>query len=313
MNSPAQELLERGDAETSVVRAFRDLTARFRVNALATPELDARILVCEACGLTHEQFAAAPERPVTRAEQRHIDVMASRRLGGEPVSRILGTREFCGLDFMLAPGTLDPRPDTETVVDITVDRTREMAASLGPPRILDLGTGTGCILISVLRACPEATGLGLDIDAGAVAAARANAVRHGVADRVRFVHGSWLELRECSAHIIVSNPPYIPSGEIDSLAPEVARFDPRAALDGGPDGYDAFREIAPRLAGLLEPGGWAVFEIGDGQLETVRKILQDNDLGHAGSGAHVGHDLAGRERCIAVRRPGKPGGPGKRG
>lgn len=286
-----------------VAGVFRETTRALRARGLATPDLDARLLVCAACGISHEQFAGRPERPVGPDEYERIARLKARRLEGEPVSRLLGRREFRGLDFELTPQTLDPRPDTETAVEAVIELAGEVIEGGRAPAILDLGTGSGCILVSVLHHLESASGTGLDIDPAAAGTARANADRHGVGARAAFVCGSWLDSVSGRFDIVVSNPPYIPCREIDGLAAEVAGFDPRRALNGGSDGLDAYRAIAPRLKSVLRPGGWAVFETGAGQLDAVQRILLEELPGVASAEIRRWRDLSRRERCIGVRAP----------
>jgi release factor glutamine methyltransferase len=307
MNSPLPDIaVARGSARPenpTLGAVFRELARAFRSAGLATPELDARLLVSAVCGLSHEAFAAAPERLVRRGEAEQIALFEARRLAGEPVSRILGWREFWGLRFAVTSQVLDPRPDTETLVAAVLELARGRPASKGPVSLLDIGTGSGCVLLSVLHELPEATGVGSDRDPTAVHVARANAGRLGLAPRARFFCGSWLEAAGGPFDFVVSNPPYIPSGEIDRLAAEVARFDPKRALDGGGDGLDAYRQIAPRLASTLKPGGWAVFEVGAGQADAVRDLLSRHVPGRRGAETRCWRDLAGIERCVAARAP----------
>ena len=230
------------------------MAAAFREAGIQTAALDARLLVCAACGLSHEQFVAEPARSVSGREEALIAHYGARRLAGEPVSRLLGVREFWGLTFELGPDTLDPRADTETLVRAALELCREGTGGAAP-RLLDLGTGSGCILISLLHELPGASGVGVDRAAGAVRVARHNARRLGVADRAAFHCGSWGEALSARFDLLLCNPPYVATGEIAGLDAGVARHDPRAALDGGGDGLACHRQIAPRLVRLLAPGG----------------------------------------------------------
>lgn len=280
---------------------FRELVRDLADSGVATPELDARLLICHACAITHERFAAMPEREVTQDELERIGLVARRRRAREPVSRILGFREFWGLEFEIGPQTLDPRPDTETLVSAALELVRERG-SAEPLSVLDMGTGSGCILISLLHELDFATGVGADTSFEALQLARANALRHGVARRARFLCTSWHEGLKGSFDLVVANPPYIRTGDLAGLEPEVAQFDPKAALDGGGDGLDAYRKIMPSLPGLLAPGGWAVFEIGDGQGEDVRAMFRDKHGRACFDEVRQWHDIAGRVRCIAGQR-----------
>ena len=291
---------------------YRDTVAMLRAGGVPGPELDARLLVCHVCGLAHERFAAMPERVVSEAEKKAIRHAVKRRCAREPVSRIMGFREFWGLEFEISPQTLDPRPDTETLVQAGL----ELAADAGgqePLSVLDLGTGSGCILVSLLNELASATGLGTDVSLEALAVARANAARHGVASRARFICASWDAGVNEQFDLLVANPPYIPSADIPALEPEVARFDPVIALDGGSDGLAAYRRIVPALHDLLKPGGWALFEVGAGQSEAVSALLLDRDRELSFKRLRQWHDLAGRVRCVAGQRSPTSKKEGKKG
>ena len=285
----------------SIDGVFRDLVKDLAACGVATPELDARLLICHACDISHERFAVMPEREVSEDEFERIGLGARRRGAREPVSRILGAREFWGLDFEIGPDTLDPRPDTETLVAAALELAHERG-SAEPLTILDLGTGSGCILISLLHKLDTATGVGTDRSIQALELARANAMRHGVARRAQFICTSWHEGLSRSFDMVVANPPYIPTGDLAGLEPEVALFDPNAALDGGRDGLDAYREIVPSLDALLAPGGWAVFEIGEGQAKHVSAIFRDTHGGASFDEVRQWQDLGGRVRCVAGKR-----------
>lgn len=291
----------------------RHLAGELRASGVATPELDARLLICHACALSHERFAAMPEREVSEDELEWIRLGAKRRCAREPVSRIIGVREFWGLEFEIGPQTLDPRPDTETLVSTALELVRERG-SREPLSILDLGTGSGCILISLLHELEFASGAGTDMSVEALELARVNAKRHGVAERALFVCTSWSEglgtysnseavgQKKGYFDLVVANPPYIPTGDLAGLEPEVSRYDPAAALDGGRDGLDAYRKTATEMHTILAPGGWAVFEIGEGQGEDVAAILRDSNGTAFFDEVRQWHDLAGHLRCVAGKR-----------
>eukprot|EP00435_Cladocopium_sp_Y103_P078397 s1_g2136.t1 len=274
---------------------YRDLLDQFRSAELASPDLDARLLMAAAVGVDDVALIADPDQLV---DAQHVDVLqgyAGRRLAGEPVSRILGEREFWGLSFSLNQATLDPRPDSETLVEAVLAQVSDKTADL---RILDLGTGTGCLLLALLSELPNARGLGVDCSTDAIEVARANAERLGLGDRSMFRVGNWGEGLTESFDLVISNPPYIPSADIDQLSLEVRSHDPMGALDGGADGLAAYREIAEEAARLLTPGGAAFWELGIGQSDDVAKIAS-----HAGlkvSGIHS--DLAGVPRVIGLKR-----------
>lgn len=285
----------------TVAQACRAIAARFRETGIDTPELDARLLVCHCCGLSHEQLAASPQRRLDDREASDIEVCVIRRLAREPVSRIVGKREFRGLDFALGPTTLDPRGDTEVLVDAVIELAREGAYEEGA-RILDVGTGSGSILVALLHALPQARGTGTDICATALAVARKNAAAHDVTPRAAFIHTCWVQDVSGSFDFVVSNPPYIPSAEIERLQPEVLRYDPHGALDGGPDGLDAFREIVASVEPVLRPGGWLLFEVGAGQHEAVLDMLASGRAGCVFEELRTWRDLSRTVRCVGGKR-----------
>lgn len=223
-----------------------------------------------------------------------IEKILSRRAAYEPLSRILSERDFWTLTFSLSPETLDPRPDSEVVVESALD----LMDQSGAYRVLDLGTGTGCLLLSVLSERAAAKGVGIDISADAIETARKNAAFNGLADRADFLQSSWQDFDQGGFDIVLSNPPYIRAREIESLDPEVRLFDPRQALDGGEDGLEAYRQIAARLDYFMAEKGQAVIEIGWDQAKDVTQVL-------AAQGFRVvslRQDLGGRDRCLVVKR-----------
>ena len=271
-----------------------EAAARLRAAGIDSAHLDARLLAGAALGFSREQLLIHAREPVSAEALARLEALLERRLGREPVSRILGRREFWSLEFALSSDTLDPRPDSETLIEAAlalVPRDR-------PLSLLDLGTGSGCLLLALLSELPLAHGLGIDQSAGAAAAAAANAERLGLAARARFERADWRDGLAGSYDLVVANPPYIPRGEIAGLEPEVARFEPPAALDGGPDGLDAYRRLAPLMPGLLSEHGLALFEVGAGQASAVAGLLEAAGLLVDGSRA----DLAGIERCVIARK-----------
>ncbi|QDL99367.1 peptide chain release factor N(5)-glutamine methyltransferase [Rhodopseudomonas palustris] len=259
------------DAPT-ITSARRRLARQFQDAALEFAALDARLLVGEVTGLDLTGLLVQAERPLTKDESERLRTFAARRLAGEPVARILGVREFWGLPFELSADTLVPRPDTETVVDAALAVLGERDAPA--PRILDIGTGSGAILLALLSELPGAGGVATDISLGALRTARRNAERLGLAGRARFVACDYASALRGPFDLIVSNPPYIPVTEIAELDREVREHDPRRALDGGADGLDAYRKIIPESAGLLQPDGALVVEIGQGQETDVSALMQ---------------------------------------
>jgi release factor glutamine methyltransferase len=248
-------------------------------------------LVAAGLGVDPAVVFGWPERACEEAGEARVAELVRRRAAREPVSRILGAREFWGLPFALSRGTLDPRPDSETLVEVALALVRDRGATL---RLVDFGTGSGCLLLALLTELPNATGVGVDRAADAAAAARRNARALGLGGRASFLVGDWAEALLGRFHLVIANPPYIPTAAIAGLEPEVAEHDPHLALDGGADGLAAYRALAAATGRLLAPGGHAVFEIGEGQGEAVTLIFEQAGLVY--SGAHA--DLAGRERCL---------------
>jgi release factor glutamine methyltransferase len=290
-------------ASMSLAVATRTLTRLFGDAGFETPELDARWLVIGVLGITELELINRPNRHLGDAAPA-LTVAANRRLAREPVSRILGNAEFYGREFALSPATLDPRPDTETLIDVVLKITDAEGGRQRPLRILDLGTGTGCLLLTLLAELPLATGIGCDISAEAIATATQNARQLGVLDRC--------ELRVADMRspgfggvagpfdLIISNPPYIETAAITGLDPEVRAFDPMAALDGGTDGLLFYRAIAAGFAALV-PDGWLVLEIGYDQAETVKQLLETARGGASWSSPTMTRDLGGNPRCVALR------------
>lgn len=275
---------------------YRDLVRRLRENAVASPELDARLLLSAATGVSDISLIADPDVSVDAQAVARLDSLARRRLEGEPVSRILGTREFWGLEFLLGSETLDPRPDSETLIEAVLETVEDRQAAL---RVLDLGTGSGCLLLALLSELPNATGLGIDCAEGALAVARQNAEHLRLAGRVQFQQGDWGKGLEPGFDLVVSNPPYIPTPDLDGLGREVRDHDPLRALDGGADGLDAYRVLAPCTERLLVPGGLAFWEFGIGQADDVSQIAEEASLTVAGTA----RDLGGLARVLIMKRP----------
>ncbi len=283
---------------TTLATLHRDARARLSAAGIADAALDARILVEDLTGTSCTDLLSRPDTVVPPDAAARLSAALARRIAGEPVHRILGAREFYGLRLTLAPDTLEPRPDTETLVDVALPHLARAADRAGSARLLDLGTGTGAVALSLLSAEPRAQAVATDIAPGALAAARANAVSLGLAERAAFVLSDWFDQVTGRFDIIVSNPPYIPSAEIESLAREVREHDPRRALDGGVDGLDPYRIIARGCDAHLAPGGVVAVEIGAGQGPDVTGIF-------AAQGYRLlenRRDLAGHERALAFGR-----------
>jgi release factor glutamine methyltransferase len=273
--------------------ALAALRRAFAAAAVGTPDLDARLILLEALGIDPVELLTRPGERLTMAEAERLDGLARRRLAREPVARILGRREFWGLPFALSPGTLEPRPDTEVLVETALARLPDRGAAV---RLLDLGTGSGCLLVALLSELPEGTGIGVDRSLDALATARRNAFRNGVGPRARFVAADWAAPVAARFDLVVSNPPYIRQGELPALAPEV-RHDPVAALDGGPDGLDAYRAILAEARRLLASEGFLAVEIGHNGAEAVAALAWEHGL----AVARIARDLGGRPRVLVLR------------
>lgn len=272
-----------------------DVAARLAAAGFDEPRRHARALLAAALDLSPAEVFAHPERLLTPAQQARIAAMLDRMTAREPLSRIVGRRGFWGLDFLLSADTLDPRPESETVVDSVLARLSERNR---PYRLLDLGTGTGILLLALLSEYPAARGFGVDIAFGAALTARRNAELLGLEGRAHFLVGNWAEALTGRFDAVVANPPYIESAAISALPPEVRDYDPRRALDGGADGLAAYRRIAAGLPRLLSPDGVFAAEIGFGQAEKVAAILSGRGLRIDA----VAPDLAGIARCVVARR-----------
>jgi release factor glutamine methyltransferase len=277
----------------------RALAARLKSARIESAELDARILTGAALRLDLTGLVKAARAPITEAEAARLEAFARRRLAGEPVARILGMKEFWGLPFQLSAETLVPRPDTETVVELALELYRTLPLSLHPRHIIDIGTGSGAILLALLSELGEALGVGTDISPAALSTARRNAVGLGLGSRASFVTCHYAAALSGGFDLIVSNPPYIRSADIAELAAEVREHDPHRALDGGADGLDAYRVLIPEAARLLCPGGALVVEAGRGQAGDIERLMT-----RAGLTILEGPkaDLGGIARAVACRK-----------
>jgi len=286
-------------AGQTVETTRRTLAARFKSNAIESSEIDARLLVGAVLGLDLTGLITAAHRQLTADESTRLEDFARRRLQSEPVARILGHKEFWGLSLELSAATLVPRPDTETVVELALELLRADSALNRTLRIADLGTGSGAILLALLSELPNAHGFGTDISAAALQTAETNAALAGFADRATFIVCDYATGLSGPFDLIVSNPPYVRSADIAGLAADVREYDPRAALDGGVDGLDAYRALIPQTAGLLVPGAVLVVEAGEGQSGQIRGIMTGAGLTPAGVPKA---DLAGIQRAVAGRK-----------
>lgn len=276
-------------------QALAELRRTLNEAGFETAALDARLLLLTALGIPATTLVTHPDTPLSAEESETLASFTRRRLNHEPVARIVGIREFWGLPFRLSPETLVPRPDTETVVETALDLLSDRQA---PLRIVDFGTGSGCILVALLHELPRATGLGIDLSPGALATARTNADENGVGGRCHFTLSRWADAVSGPFDLIVSNPPYIASGVIPTLDEEVREHDPRLALDGGPDGLEPYRILLSEAGRLLAPGGLLAVEIGYDQAEELRSLAGSHGL----EILRIAHDLSGNPRCVAMRR-----------
>jgi release factor glutamine methyltransferase len=283
--------------EMTRIEALKHLGNVFRDIGIETAQRDARLLMLDAAGIVHTDLIRAPREALGPDGANKLAAHVEKRLMRVPVARILGEWEFWSLPFTLVAETLVPRPDSETVVAAALIALKERRHNSEGLRILDLGTGSGCLLVSLLHELPGATGVGVDIAPGAILTARHNAERNGVGTRAEFHQANWAEGITGPFDLIVSNPPYIADPIIDTLEPEVRVHDPRLALSGGRDGLDAYRAIADAVPALLAAQGVVALEIGSDQSESVPKIF-----------AHLGYTLEGpfadfgaRPRAIVLR------------
>jgi len=288
---PALAGLEIREAMARVARRLDDC-------GIEIPSRDARLLVGAALGLDSADLIREPARPLDAAAAARLAGFVARRAAHEPVSRILGVRGFYGRTFEITPATLDPRPATETLVDAALEIADRNGWRTRPMRILDVGTGSGALILTLLAELPLATGTGTDISEGALAVARRNAERLGLAARCSFVLCRSLEGVAETFDLLVSNPPYIPTGDIAGLDADVRDYDPRAALDGGADGLAIYRELALGLVRIV-PEGVALLEVGAGQAEAVADIFR-HAAGAALAGSESWKDLGSHTRAVAV-------------
>lgn len=279
----------------TLVALWTDVRRRLEAAGVDTPVLDARLLVEAGAGVSRLDIVTDPRRVLSAEQVDGVNALTRRREGREPMGHILGRRHFWTLEFEVNRDVLTPRPETEFVVEVAL----KSIAHDQPARVLDLGVGSGAILLTVLAERPNAHGVGVDISEAALSVARANAQALGVADRVALMAGDWDHGLDGMFDLVLSNPPYIASHEIAGLEPEVAQFEPRIALDGGADGLDAYRVIVANLPRLLKPGGVFALEVGKGQADAVNALAQAAGL----STGEPKRDLAGVPRVVVGERP----------
>jgi release factor glutamine methyltransferase len=284
------------DAHYSRAQAIAEVAAYLIDSGVESQQAhdDARALTRAAAELTRLDLAMSPQAPLTVAEAERLSHYAARRAAREPVSRILGARGFWSLDLAVVPNVLDPRPDTETLIETTLDEIKKRDAAL---RILDLGAGSGAIVCALLSELPAARAVAVDLSFAACCATRENLARSGFGERAQIVQGRWGEALAGTFDIVVSNPPYVRAGDIPALEPEVRLHDPALALNGGADGLDCYRQIAADLNRLVAPGGLVAFEVGHDQAVSVAALLGATGF----AVAQVGRDAGGHERVVAAR------------
>lgn len=285
-------------------QVLAEVRGLFREADLDDPALEARILVSGLLDLEPTALITRAREVIPAEKIERIRAAAARRVAGEPVYRILGWREFFGLRLKLSKGTLEPRPDTEVLVDAMLPVLHEMVGQGRQPRILDLGTGTGAICLALLHECLQASGVGTDISEDALATAKANADLNGISMRFEVLQSDWFSQVRGKFDLIVSNPPYIPSSDIAGLDREVREHDPLAALDGGADGLEPYRIIANQADQYLADSGLVGVEFGWDQMSAVRAIFEAAGF----IVRHVIRDYGGRDRAlIFMRKPGFSG------
>ena len=260
--------------------------------------LDATILLGYVLGISRERLILDDERIVSDDELKKFNILLKKRVNKEPIAYIIGKKEFWGLDFIVNHATLIPRPDSETLVEAALKRANLLLGQNEDLTILDIGTGTACLLISLLRELPTAFGIGVDISKEALQVANKNAEIHGVKNRTQFINSDWCKNINGKFDLIISNPPYIASSDEPSLMPDVALYEPHYALFSGVDGLDSYRELSAQIGGKLNQGGFALFEVGDGQAETVSLMLSENGF----RVDEIKKDLSGIKRCVIAQK-----------
>jgi release factor glutamine methyltransferase len=294
------EAAHAGARPTTLSAALRHAKAELQRAGIDDPGTDARRLVAAVLGLSGAQVLSQPERSLDAEQAERLGWCIARRRNREPVSRILGVRDFYGRSFAISPATLDPRPDSEALIEATLGFARREGWLSTPLRILDVGTGSGCLLLTLLCELPNAVGVGTDISKAALETARDNARCLGVEHRAQWHVRDALEGGDGHFQILVSNPPYVRSDDIARLEPEVRCFDPWSALDGGHDGLHFFRRFAARIPSVI-PDGWIVLEVGHDQADTVAGLLASSISAIGSDGIEFCRDVTGRRRCVAIR------------
>lgn len=279
----------------TLVSLWTDIRKRFEAAGIDSPVIDARLLLETGAGVARIEIITDPRRALTQTQVDAVEALVARRLKREPVAHIVGHKAFWTLDLRVSRDVLIPRPETELLVEAAL----EMIAPDAKARVLDLGVGSGAILLAVLNDRPNATGVGVDASEPALAVARTNAEALQLSNRIELLHGDWCAGLDESFDLVLSNPPYIPTADIEGLQPEVAQHEPRMALDGGPDGLGAYRTIIAQLPKVLRPGGGFALEVGAGQADAVAALAAAAGLNILPHKA----DLAGIDRVVLGKRP----------
>ena len=260
---------------------------------IESPILEARLLLGFALGIPQERFYGSEDKVLTKSQADNYTKIIERRCKREPVSRIIGTRGFWNLTLKINLSSLDPRPDSEILVDSILRNFPDKAANL---KFIDFGTGTGCLLLSALNEFPNSSGVGVDISKECITLAKENAALNGLSQRALFIESDWGREVTDKFDVIIANPPYIQSDTISTLDPEVKDFDPHIALNGGQDGLSCYRKLAPQFVETLKKGGLVFLEIGYNQRESVSKIMEHSGL----KCLYINQDLGNRDRCLIL-------------
>jgi release factor glutamine methyltransferase len=284
----------------TVGEALASATSNLRRAGIDQPGNDARRLVAAVLALSAAQLISRPERRLSPQQFARLEHCIARRRNREPVSRILGEREFYGRSFAISPATLDPRPDSETLIEAALERVFREGWSAARLRILDVGTGSGCLLLTLLCELPNAVGIGTDISEAALEVARDNALRLGVEHRAQWMVRDALVGISERFELLVSNPPYVRSGDIAGLEAEVRDFDPWSALDGGADGLDVVRRLIAGIP-IIIPNGWIMLEIGHDQADAVAGLFGSRQSAFKLAEIEFCQDVTGKRRCVAAR------------
>jgi len=266
---------------------------KLKTSGIATPFLDAELLLASALGKKREFVIGRPEYEVANHDREVFEVLIKRRASFEPVAKIIGIKEFWGQDFIVSRATLDPRPDSESLIEAALELFPDKNSAF---KILDLGTGSGCLLLTILKEYPNSQGIGVDIAQDTLNIAILNSQKIGLAKRSNFILNDWTDGMEGKFDLIISNPPYIKKSDIEKLAPEVSIYEPRLALDGGHDGLEFYRKLAPEMMGLLNKEGYAIFEFGKEQHLEIKEIFENAGMNFIS----FKNDLSDEPRCIIV-------------